>query len=321
MRLLTFDELTAPMQAERLAIHLASLGGATDRRAVGLWRRRSDLYADYVGVFAVEGGHVLGQTYVKRLAYTFADGTETVGAIASVGTHPGRARHGVARRILEEVHRREREAGLRYVSLWTNRSWGAHHLYESLGYRDVYPVPWGVLPHGARPSGRKRGRGVSPGRREDLPELDRFHETRARARLGFCHRPRRFLEILGTLRELDPEKELLVVRDRHGIRGYALVEREATRMLCGELLADTPRVQRLLVAEVERRSRGAAVAFVLSAASDARSLLRRRGYRGLDAGWYVYMACDLRERWSERAARRRFDTLDRRFLCMQSDRF
>jgi GNAT superfamily N-acetyltransferase len=321
MRFLTFDELTPEMDTERLLIHAASLGGAVDRRLVRLWQRRSSLYADYVGVFAVERGHVLGQTYVKRVPYTFPEGVRPVGAVASVGTHPGYARTGIARRILEEVHRREREAGTHYITLWTNRSWGAHRLYEALGYRDVYPMPWALRrwttrrPHGPRPSG------VGPARAADLPEVDRLHERLAHGRLGFARRPPRFLATEADVGDLDPVREMLVVRRDRRIRGYAVPQRTGIRTMCGEILAHSAADIRALLDEVERTAGGRQVAIFLSPVTDLARELDRRGYRTLPAGWYAYMACDLRRAWSERAARRTFATADRRFLCLNSDRF
>src|SRR5208282_3388421 len=62
MHFRTFDELTPSMEMDRTLIHLASFGGAFPRRSVDVWRRRTRLVADYVGVFAVERGRLLGQT-------------------------------------------------------------------------------------------------------------------------------------------------------------------------------------------------------------------------------------------------------------------
>jgi GNAT superfamily N-acetyltransferase len=321
MRFLAFDELTPEMDTERLLIHAASLGGAVDRNIVRVWQRRSSLYADYVGVFAVERGHVVGQTYVKRLRYTFRDGTETVGAVASVGGHPGFARRGIARRILREVHRREREAGIPFITLWTNRSWGAHRLYEELGYRDVYQVPWALRLWPGRIPRRSRPAGVRPGRPEDLPEIDRLHDALAAERLGFVHRPRRFLETGADVRDFDPAKELVVLRRGGRLRGYALPQRSGVRAMCGELFADSAGTRRALVDEIERRSPGRIVAFQQTPVTDLAAELARRGYSALRAGWYVYMVADLRGAGRERDARVRFATTDPRFLCMQADRF
>lgn len=321
MRFLTFDELSPSMDRERLLVHLAALGGATDRRAVGIWRRRSDLYSEYVGVFAVERGRVLGQTLVKRLSYTFPDGTEKIGAIASVGTRPDRARRGIARQILEEVHRREREAGIRYVALWTNRSWGAHRLYQQLGYRDLYAYPWAVHAPRGRPSRRRRGGVVRPGQRGELSALDRLHDRWAEGRLGFCRRPKRFFRISVPTRDLDAAKDLIVAREAGRITGYAVLQSTSIRTVCGELVATSARARDALVVEIERRARATRVAFQHSPVTDFPGYFRRRGYVSLIAGWYVLMGAELGRHWSSDTAVARFASHDPRFLCLAGDRF
>ncbi|MCI4339278.1 MAG: GNAT family N-acetyltransferase [Thermoplasmata archaeon] len=321
MRFLTFDELTPSMDADRLLVHLSALGGAADRRAVALWRRRSNLYADYVGVFAVERGQVVGQTLVKRLSYTFPEGTETIGAIASVGTRPDRARAGVARQILTEVHRREREAGVRFVALWTNLSWGAHHLYEKLGYRDVYAFPWAVRPPGRTVAPSPVRHRARPARPSDLAELERFHALRARGRIGFCQRPVGSFRISAATKEFDPARELIVVRDGRSVTGYALAQYNASRTTCGEMLVSSDRARASLVTEIERRAKGTAVAFHMTPVSDAPKFFRRRGYVTLTSGWYVFMAAPLQGEWTVGAAIAKFAPDDPRFLCMLGDRF
>ncbi len=321
MRYLTFDELSPSMDVDRLVVHLAALGGATDRRSVGVWRRRSDLYADYVGVFAVEGGKLLGQTLVRRLPYTFPGGTEIIGAIASVGIRPDLARSGIAQGILGEVHRREREAGVRFAALWTNRSWGAHNLYQKLGYRDVYALPWAI--HAARraPARRLPPRGVRAARRSDLPDLERLHDRQAVGRLGFCRRPKRLLQTAAATHEIDPAKELVVARAGGRAIGYANIQSNPFRTLCGELVAISGDVQGTLLAEVERRAKGAPVALQHTLVGDADELLRDRGYAVLPAGWYGLLAKSLDRTWTSREAIASFATQDRRFLCQVGDRF
>lgn len=320
MQFRTFDELTPSMDAGRLLVHLSSLGGATDRRAVDVWRRRSDLFAEYVGIFAVERGQVLGQTLVKRLAYRFPDGEERIGAIASVGTRPDRARRGIARRILEEVHRREREAGIRYTALWTNPSWGAHRLYERLGYADTYAFPWAVLPPSHRPAA-SRIAGVTPARSRDLAPLDRLHDRLAEDRLGFCRHPRGFLPIAAATREVDPKSELLVLRRNGRIAGYAHLVPTRVRTLCGEIVAAYRRDRARLVRAIEARAAGTTVAFQHTPVSDDPALFRARGYAVLDAGWYTLMTAALRGPWDARTARATFRPDDPRFLCCAGDRF
>lgn len=319
MRILTYDELTPSMEVDRTLIHLASFGGAFPRRSIDIWRRRSKSLADYVGLFAVERGRVLGQTFVLRIPYTFAGGTEVVSGIAAVGTRPDRRRAGVARAILTEVHHRERDAGVRFSTLWTNRSWGAHALYEELGYQDVYSSPWAVhAPLASRPPGPRRGR---PARRSDLTDIEELHSRLARGRLGFLREPNGYLKVAVAADELDPGKELVVLRSDGRLRGYAHVDASPYRVICGEMVATSLAARRSLMAEVERRSRRRPFAFQHTPVADAFEMFRGGGFSTVPTGWFVLMAAELGRTWSSRDALSQFATADRRFLCMAGDRF
>ncbi|MGD0719222.1 MAG: GNAT family N-acetyltransferase [Thermoplasmata archaeon] len=319
MRFLTYDELTPSMEVDRILIHLASFGGVFPRRSIERWRHRKKDFAEYVAVFAEERGRLLGQTFVLRVPYTFPDGTEFVSAIAAVGTRPDHGRRGVARAILTEVHRREREAGIRFSTLWTNRSWGAHGLYEQLGYRDVYSSPWVV--HAPVHAVLPRPRGVRPARREDLADLERLHARQARGRLGFLREPDGYLAVATAAREIDPAKELVVLRAAGRLQGYARVESDPYRTVCGELVTSSRAARRALIAEVQRRAKRTSFAFQQTPVRDTPKLFRSPGYTAVPTGWYVLMANALGRTWSSRAAVERFATNDRRFLCMSGDRF
>ena len=165
-------------------------GGSSTGEGSTSRRRRTSVFADYFGIFAVDAGTVVGQTFVLRIPYTFPHGTESISGIAGVATRLDHARTGVARRILEEVHRREREAGIGYSTLWTNRSWGAHRLYEKLRVRDVYAPPGAV---GVPPARSPRpGRTVRPGHRSDLEAIEELHSRYTEGRWGFTQRPPNF---------------------------------------------------------------------------------------------------------------------------------
>jgi GNAT superfamily N-acetyltransferase len=319
MRFLTFDELTPSMEVDRTLIHLTSFGGAFPRQSIEVWRRRMKSFADYVGIFAVERGRLLGQTIVQRIPYTFSAGKEVVSGIAAVGTRPDRRRSGVARAILTEIHQREKDAGIRFSTLWTNRSWGAHALYEKLGYRDVYSAPWAVH----APLGRRlpKSRGVRSARRSELTNLERLHAQQAQGRLGFLREPNGYLRAAVEAHELDPSKDLIVVRSDGQVRGYAVLESTSHRVICGELVADSRTIRKRLVSEIERRAGSRPFAFQHTPVTDAPELFRGSGFSTVPCGWYVYMASALGRTWTPRAAISQFATTDRRFLCMSWDRF
>jgi len=319
MHFRTFDELTPSMEMDRTLIHLASFGGAFPRRSVDVWRRRTRLVADYVGVFAVERGRLLGQTFVLRIPYTFPGGTEAVSAIAAVGTRPDRGRAGVARAILTEVHRREQEAGVRFATLWTNRSWGAHGLYEKLGYRDVYSSPWAV--HAPSPRPRQRHEDIRPARATDLPGIEQLHARAAHGRLGFLRNEPGYLATAVAAGELDPAKELVVVRSGSRLSGYAQVDSNPYRMICGEMVATSMAARRALMGEVERRARKTPYAFQHTPVTDDPGLFRAGGFTLVNTTWYGFMANALGRSWSASSARSQFATTDPRFLCMAGDRF
>jgi len=319
MRFLTFDELTPSMEVDRTLIHLASFGGTFPRRSVDAWRRRTKVLADYVGIFAVERGRVLGQAFALRIPYTFPSGTEMVSGIAAVGTRPDRRRAGVARDILTEIHRREKDAGIRYATLWTNRSWGAHGLYEKLGYRDVYSSPWMV--HAPFDHRTRQPSGVRSARRSDLSDLERLHSQQAEGRLGFLREPNGYLTTAVTANELDPEKELVVVRSGGRLRGYAQVETTPYRLICGELVASSRAARRSLVSEIQRRAAHRPFAYQHTPVTDSPELFRGKGFSAVPTGWYVFMANSLGQSWTPRAALSEFATNDPRFLCLSGDRF
>jgi len=320
MKLVSYDELPEEYDSGRALVYLAAFGGFADRANIDAWRHRTSAFAEYTGLFALDRGSVVGQTFVRRIAYTFPHGTETVSGIAAVSTRLDHARAGVARRLLEEVHRREREAGIRYSTLWTNRSWGAHRLYEKLGYRDIYNPSWAVRVVTSGRPGRRPG-GVRPGRRSDLSEMDRLHREYAKGRWGFVERPRRFLSVAAATGDFRPEEESIVVRGRDGLSGYAHLTATHSRIISGELVAMSSSARRSLVSALEGRVRSGVVAFRDGVVDDLGSLLAGRGYEVAPAGWFGLMATSLDRKRSRAQLSREFGTTDPRFLCLGGDRF
>lgn len=317
MKVLTFDELSPDQDRSRALVNLAAFGSVYDRARVEVYRRRLGCFSDYVGVFAVDGGKVLGQVFVLRLPYEFPDGPDVMSAIATVATRPDAGRRGIARRLLREAHRREREAGVRYASLWTNRSWGAHRLYEELGYRDIYATPWAVRSPTSRQVTKPPVRFAT---RTDLTAIERLHRQQARDRLGYRERPPGWLRVDVGLGYVDPTSELLV-RYRNGkLAGYAHLDRSARRVICGEMVAISATVKRELAAGVGRTAGPLPWAFQHTLVTDDPQMFSGRAFVN-GVGWYVMMGCDLSREWTAEEAAAGFGTRDPRFICLAGDRF
>ena len=320
MRFLTFDELPESTDSGRALVNLAAFGSVAERRGIDLWRRRTSALSDYVGVFAVEHGIVVGQTFVFRIPFAFPHGTEIVSGLAGVSTRLDRARSGIAHRILDEVHRREREAGIGYCTLWTNRSWGAHRLYEKIGYRDIYTPPIAVrVPDPPRKSASDRT--VRPGRRTDLPEIEALHARFAEGRRGFARRVPGIARVAAAAGELRPKEQVLVMVDNGRLSGYAVVDASRNRIVCGELVALSAARRVSMARSLENRAGGAAVVFRDSVVPDLDMWLRRRSYAVAPAGWFGLMGWEIGRTRSSSALVREFGTEDPRFLCMSGDRF
>ena len=317
MRILTFDELTPEMERSRMLVNVAAFSSVFTRERIADLRRRKAI-AEYVGVFAVVGQEVVGHVFVELIPYDFPDGPAKVSGIATVGTRPDAARSGVARRLLEDAHERELADGRQFAALWTNRSWGAHHLYEKLGYRDVYTSPWAVHPPSEDSPSASSVRFAT---KDELDEIDEFHDRMSRGRVGYCRRYRGTMRSAVRFRYVDPATDLLVVRRRGELVGYAHLERSARRVICGEVVAVSRRVKRELVNAVARLSRGLPYAFQHTLISDDPAMFPSRTYVHGPVGWYVMMGADLERNWSTSAAEGRFGTRDPRFLCLAGDRF
>lgn len=322
MRLLTYDEITPSMAPGRTFVHSSAFMGAPLSPAQVSIMRRGGFLADYGGLFAVEGGEVVGQTWVHRYPYQTPQGPETLGGIAAVATSPAQGRRGIARRVLTEVQAREREAGVGHLALWTNRSWGAHRLYESLGYRDVYHIPVALRSVPVRePRPTVVGVTVRRARRSDLARLEALHERTTRRRLGFVPRRPGVLRTQVSINGVEVLKNLWVALRAGTPSGYVQVDIAYGKVRCAELIAADVRTERALVAQVEHLARGRWASFEMVCATDEASRLRRLGYSSYARSWMVMMGADPRGPRPAKQLVKELGTADPRWLCLRNDRF
>jgi GNAT superfamily N-acetyltransferase len=285
--------------------------------------RRAKLPAsDYYAVYAVEDGKVLSRVESLQLPFAGVARREVVVGISDVLTRPEGIGRGLARGLLDEVHRRERRRGRRWSFLWTRRSWGAHRLYESMGYEDVYSYCSAV----AEPSTSARRRAVrnyrlSPENSATGIRLERLLAEGTSGRLGFVPRAPDSFRTRFLLGWRKPGSHRLLFRGERAV-GYAHVSDESrwnlsvNEVVVTEPTDREPMLERLEGLAGRRRLTFQATTFV----RDAGALLLARKYQILPMSHAVLMAKDLTSRRPVGSELRSVFT-DPRFSCHRGDMF
>jgi GNAT superfamily N-acetyltransferase len=319
MKIVTLDQLPRRLEPERLALGMAAFSGVVDRRALGVYVRRRIGVPEYVGLFALEGGELVGQTLVIRIPFRTPSGPATVAGISSVTTRLDARGRGVATALLEEAHRREAAAGQRFAMLWTSQGWFAHRLYEKLGYRDVFTPPIAVR----EVSGKRNlpgGSSVRSAKAAELAALEALHDKVEARSLGFSRRANGFLRAEREAGYLDLDG-LLVYRRRGRRVGYAAVSKGTRQLRCGEIVA-APQDRSALLDALERRASPGLLVLGNTPVLALEEELRVRGYAlRRDQEWRVLMACPLQGPLSDAELHAQLGVDEPSFVCMSLDRF
>jgi len=254
--------------------------------------------SDYWGVYAVEDGQLLSRVETLHLTFAGRRGPQPVVGVSDVLTRPEGIGRGLARALLEEVHRREIAGGRAWSFLWTHRTWGAHRLYRDLGYEDVYSPPNALrrIPRSARrePLAGYRWRVA---RAPDAERLERLLATATKGRLGFVPRPRGSARIRFHLGWRRPENHRILFREDHAV-GYAhLSSTSLWNLTSNEVVVTAPDHTEAMVAGLEGLARGRWLTLQgTSLVRDSESWLRARGYSVLPRSHTVLMARSLGRR-------------------------
>ncbi len=293
MRVLEHDELNSELQADlqhlRASIALPPRDFARLKRAV----KEGYPAADYFGLYAVEGKRVLSSVRVLRVPYTFADGhVEKVSAIGSVMTRLDCRGRGLVRGLLDDVHSREREAGINYSTLWCEPSIKAHGLYEFIGYKDVYHPDFATV----KPSQRKTGRDAyefAKVRDADVEEMERIHTLATKHRIGFTPRPKGYVRGLFWYGRFSPDSFRMIVKASRPV-GYLQLDAGAVATQVSEVVLLPGGAQALKVLSMLERLAGDTWLWLSDTfVSDNKRLLQRRGYMVSNLNDHVWMVLPL----------------------------
>ncbi|MFI5415466.1 MAG: GNAT family N-acetyltransferase, partial [Candidatus Lutacidiplasmatales archaeon] len=255
-------------------------------------RRTSHPSSDYFAVYAVDDGKLLSRVETLQLPFTGPTGSDVVVGISDVLTRPDGVGRGLARSLLDEVHRRERVRGRHWSYLWTRRSWGAHRLYESMGYKDVFSPP-SALGEAGRSRRRRSDLGyrLTPERSTDGRRLERVLREATAGRLGFVPRTPGSFRTRIYLGWRKPESHLLLRRGARTVGFAHLSDDSRWNLSVNEVVVTGSEHQEPMVRCLEGLAGRRSLTFQgTTFVRDAERFLRARGYQVLAASHSVLMA-------------------------------
>ena len=296
-RILTFRELPPRWQADCVLLLHNAFGSSWDPRAMSRpgFERIYPRPSEYVGVCAVDRGRVVSAVLVHRFPFRTrrTDGIcSGLGAVATLPTHAGR---GLARSLIEEVHRRERRSGSPFVLLYTGRSIVAHSLYEGLGYHDVLDFPRAarLAPKTLRPLPRGwRWRRAVPDDRRSIEEL---RTEMGRTRFGFTREGVDWWPVPPQWFAAGPLDWFVLEHDR-SIVGYAGFTTEGQVRVSNEGMARTDAARSFLSRSLEREASGSWLVIGSSLFHELRDVPGMRAYSVVKGSYSVLMARSLEGR-------------------------
>ena len=322
MQIYDLDTLPVSLRTQLAAFNVSDGDPPQDLRFIRRLQKMGHPSSDYYGVYAVERGQLLSRVETLHLPFRGRRGPQKVLGISDVLTRPDGLGRGLARALLGEVHRRETDQGRRWSFLWTHRTWGAHRLYESLGYGDVYspPIAQRAVPRGT-PASPPRGYRWSIARRRDADRLETILRRSTARRLGFVPRPPGSLRIRFRLGWRTP-KNHRILREGDRVVGYAnLAEDNDWSLAANEVVVLRPRDVEAMVASLEGLARGRWLTFQgTTFVRDAQGLLGSRGYAVYGKSHTVLMAKELGGA-GPRGEDVRAVFSDPRFSCHRGDMF
>lgn len=230
MEILEYDQVDP---VDVLELNLISLDYPLTPGRTALIRTLDERPFPFFALYAVEERIVAGQVGVYRLPVMTTEGPHDVGGACAVCTHPAFGRRGIAQKLMDEAHKRMREAGLRFSTLGTARHRGAYDLYKRLGYEDVcIPKSTFARLEDVDQDTSLVAERASPGR---IDLADAFYQQAATGFLGFARRNRNYLAIMVTTGDLD-EGDVWLLWKGDRLAGYVLANISESILAVNSLL-------------------------------------------------------------------------------------
>lgn len=222
-----------------------------------------------VGFCAVENGRVVAFVGVMDIPTKTVDGNEMmVGGIYDVVTHPGFAKRGLCKTLMDRSHQYFQEKKYPFSFLLTNRTIIAYALYKKMGYVEIekfsrYPTAYKVL---------RKDEGQRKFEAELNPEkIHKLYFEYVRDKTGFVVRQKDFINVFLGWKNFDPKRPI------HQQNGYALIAEMRGSVRIRELISLDDRTYRSLLDQVESLAE-AGVVDRLVADENLLEIYKARGY-------------------------------------------
>ncbi|MGD0979634.1 MAG: GNAT family N-acetyltransferase [Candidatus Bathyarchaeia archaeon] len=321
MRIVDFDALPHEMWSQVQLLDLSAGWGMVDLKAMLMATKLGYPSADYFGVFAVEKGEVLSTVRVTRIPYTLPNRRkEDVSAIGGVITRQDHSGQGLARKLLKEVHRREKADGSRFSLLWTGRNNIAHHLYASLGYVDIHTPELAMVKCMRKPDIPSNQYSLEKARNRDAKTIEQIHSDATKNRVGFTPRVPGLLGIIFKLGWVRPELFRLILHDNK-IIGYCELQKSHGWTRSSEIVVAGDKAEdEQVIPLLEREAGNGWLVLGSTFVRDNYVALKSRGYSIASFAYITLMALSLDGTKSQDTARL-LGAEDAGFVCHRLDSF
>ncbi|MBI5033929.1 MAG: GNAT family N-acetyltransferase [Chloroflexi bacterium] len=309
MKILEYDDID-PFDA--FQVSMLALEFALTPEHVAHIRQTDPRPFPFFAIYAVEDDLVLGQVGVFRLPMISIDGREDVGGVWAVSTHPQHSGRSVASMLLDEAHKRMRDAGLRFSTLGTNRYRVGYKLYQRHGYEDTQVLAtalarWETAHRPTRLRARQLGNAGY-----DL--VEKIFQQVASNYLGFAWRHTPF----APLRDKVSSDDVWILEQNNHPLGYAFAHLNKSTLEINCLLVPTEIDTTEAVAAVVAQFKASYVKVKVTRPVEVASL-KRAGFQVAQPTWGAFMLKPLTPHVTLEDARRLFGIGTDRFLISWLD--
>ena len=318
MKILIFDELREDFDAQIQLLQRGANWGIFDFEQIKRSLKLGYPSSPYYGVYGIEENEVICKVEVIEFEFETINGIETVAGIAGVLTRQDKSREGLARKLLENVHQREKEAGIKISLLWTGCNNKAHNLYESLGYVDVYGPTFAVrkIPNNHNYDGKLKIRQAS---KEDAVVMENLHSKLANGRLGFTKRPKGLTRMFFEVGIEEPKSFQIILSENSEPIGYAQFQ-ESSWISSHEVVIDQQYTNET-ISLLSKKAKGKWLSFGDTFVLDNKESLARQGYKISSYSYNTLMALPLDTNLTNSDIASLLGTKNPKFICQSMDHF